>query len=72
MTEEDGFGHDHIRRLDQNANRTINDLIEIPAGHADLEGLNQALSGAAERLSAVRHEVVQAEELEFVSEGNDE
>lgn len=67
MTGETNFSPDDLRRLNEIADRTYQDLSEIPAAHSDLEVLIQALSEAAERLSAVTWEILHPEESEAVS-----
>lgn len=72
MTGKADFGPGHLRRLNEIANRTYEDLSEIPTAHSDLEVLIQALSEAAERLSAVTWEILHPEESEAVSTGGEQ
>ncbi|SFB14874.1 hypothetical protein SAMN05421688_3246 [Poseidonocella pacifica] len=61
-----------LRRLADIANRTYDELIEIPTASPHLEVLIQALSEAADRLSAVTHEMLHPEEYRSISEGDEQ
>lgn len=63
MSENDVFGHDDLRRLDEIANRTLDELDEIPTAPPEMEVLIKAMFAAAERVSDLAYRLLNPEEF---------
>lgn len=71
LSSEDMFGDDDLRRLNEIANRTFEELNKISTAAADLESLIQMLSDAADEVAFVTCEMLDSAENEAASEADE-